>query len=69
MTSITTEPTSAFADFIERHLHRARILAQLALNEIDTVDVALAAGWIDGEAALAMLDEAGLGFITGASSE
>ena len=42
-----------------RRLNVERIRTRIALNNLDTVDVALNAGWIDGEAALAMLHEAG----------
>jgi hypothetical protein len=65
-----TEPSSGFTDFVLRRLHVARIQAELALNQLDTVHVALSGGWIGAEDALAMLGEAGLDFIiTGASSE
>ena len=65
-----TEPSSGFTDFIKRRLHVARIQAELALNQITSVGVALNAGWIGAEDALAMLGEAGLDFIiAGASSE
>jgi hypothetical protein len=68
--TITTEPSSGFADFVLHRLHVARIQARLALNHINTVAVALKGGLIDGEDAIAMLGEAGLDFIiTGASSE
>jgi hypothetical protein len=67
---ITTEPTSDFSDFVLRRLRYACTQARIALNQLNTVDVALGAGWIDGEDAIAMLGEAGLDFIiTGASSE
>jgi hypothetical protein len=69
MTNTITTTSSGFADFVVRRLRFAQIQARLALNEIDTVEVSLAAGWIDGEGALEMLDEVGLGFITGTSSE
>jgi hypothetical protein len=68
--TITTEPSSRFADFVLRRLHIARVQARIALNQINAVGVALGAGWIGGEDAIAMLGEAGLDFIiTGASSE
>jgi len=64
MTStITTEPSSAFGDFILRRLRHARTRTQIALNEITAVGIALNAGWIDGEDAIAMLGEAGLDFV------
>lgn len=71
MTStITTEPSSAFADFVIRRLRYARIQARIVINQIDTVGVALAAGWLDGEKACACLEESGLldFVITGAST-
>jgi hypothetical protein len=65
-----TESSSGFSDFVLRRLHVARIQAELALNQITSVGVALNAGWIGAEDALAMLSEAGLDFIIrGASSE
>ena len=65
-----TEPSSGFTDFVLRRLHVARLQARIALNHLNAVGVALNAGWISGDDALAMLDEAGLDFvITGASSE
>jgi hypothetical protein len=66
--TITTEPSSGFADFVLRRLHVARIKAQITLNQLNTVDVALGAGWISGEDALAMLSEAGLLPLVEASS-
>jgi len=68
--TITTERSSAFADFVLRRLRLARIQGRIALNHINTVGVALSGGLIDAPAGLAMLGEAGLDFIiTGASSE
>jgi hypothetical protein len=50
-------------------LRYARIQTRLALNQIDTVGVALKAGLLDGEDALACLEESGLlNFVTGPSS-
>jgi hypothetical protein len=64
-----TEPSSGFADFVICRLRYARIQTQIALNEINTVRVALTAGLVDVEDAVAMLHEAGLDFIlTGAST-
>jgi hypothetical protein len=60
ITEPITEPSSAFADFVMRRLRYARIQARIALNQIDAVGVALRAGWIGGEDALACLDESGL---------
>jgi hypothetical protein len=57
-----TEPSSSFTDFVLRRLHVARLQARIALNQLDTVHVALSGGWIDGEDAIAMLGEAGLDF-------
>jgi hypothetical protein len=59
-TAAITESSSDFADFVMRRLRYARIQARLVLNQLNTVGVALNAGWIDGEGALAMLHEAGL---------
>jgi hypothetical protein len=58
--SAVTEPSSSFTDFVICRVRYARILVRLALNQLDSVDVALSAGWISGEDALAMLDEDGL---------
>jgi hypothetical protein len=58
--TITTSPSSAFADFVTRRLRYARIQTRLVVNHIDAVGVALRSGLIDGEGALAMLGEAGL---------
>jgi len=62
------EPSSSFTDFVMRRLHLARLQTRLALNQMDTVDVALNAGWISDEDALAMLSEAGLLPLVKASS-
>jgi hypothetical protein len=59
-TEPATEAPSAFTGFVLSHLRCARIRTGLVLNRIDTVDVALKSDLIDGESALAMLDEAGL---------
>jgi hypothetical protein len=55
-----TEASSGFADFILRQIRCARIRARITINHLDNVGIALNAGWIGGEDALAMLDEAGL---------
>jgi hypothetical protein len=67
--STTLEPSGDFDTFVICRLRHARIRMQIALNHINTVGTALAAGWIDGDDALAMLGESGLlDFVTGASS-
>jgi hypothetical protein len=65
-----TPPSSGFTDFVIRRLRYARIQAQLVINHIDSVGVALKTGWLDGEDALACLEESGLldFVITGAAS-
>jgi hypothetical protein len=55
-----TEPSSGFTTFILHRLRVAALRAQLVANEIAAAGVALKAGFIDGETALAMLDETGL---------
>jgi hypothetical protein len=55
-----TAPSSGFADFILNQIRRARVRARITINHLDSVGVALKAGWIGGEDALEMLDEAGL---------
>ena len=64
----STAPSSGFTDFVIRRLRYARIQTRLALNQIDTVGVALKAGLLDGEDALAMLSEARLLHLIEASS-
>jgi hypothetical protein len=54
------EASSVFSAFVLGRLRCAHIRMRLALNVIDVAGVALKAGWVDGEDALAMLDEAGL---------
>jgi hypothetical protein len=59
------EPTTVassigFDNFVICRLRHARIRMQIGLNQINTVGTALTARWIDGETALAMLDESGL---------
>ena len=44
-----TEPSSAFADVVIRRVRRARVEAEIAINQFDTVSVALSAGWMSGE--------------------
>ena len=58
--TITTEPSSGFAEFVRLWLHVERIRMRLELNHLKTAAVALSGGMVDGEGALAMLDEAGL---------
>jgi hypothetical protein len=57
---VITEPSSAIADHLLRHLHVAHLRAALIDNEITTITTALRAGWIDGATALSMLEECGL---------
>jgi hypothetical protein len=53
------EPTTVgssigFDNLVICHLRHARIRMQIGLNQINTVGTALAAGWIDGNDALAI---------------
>jgi hypothetical protein len=66
--STLTSPSSLFDEFVLGHLRRMHIRTRLVLNQIDAVGVALRDGWIDGEGALAMLNEAGLLPLVEASS-
>ena len=64
-----SEPSSAFANVMIRLVRCARIEAEIAINQFDSVSVALAAGWMSGEDALACLNETGLlDWVTGVSS-
>jgi hypothetical protein len=54
------EASSVFSAFVLGRLRCAHIRMRLALNAIDVAGLALKGGLIDGETALAMLDEAGL---------
>jgi hypothetical protein len=52
-----------------RRLRYARIQAEIVVNQLNNVSIALSADWIGGEDALAYLDECGLlDFVTGAST-
>ncbi len=69
VTSPTIAPSSAFDDFVLALLRPAWLRARRATNSIEAAGTALAAGLIDGEAALGIVHEAGvLHFVTGATS-
>ena len=64
-----TEPSSAFANFVLSQIRCAELRALIGANELRATAVAPAGGLIDGEDALASLDEVGLlDFVTGAST-
>jgi hypothetical protein len=65
----TVSSSSGFDAAVLSRLRLARVRARLVLNAIDTAGIALRDGWIDGETALAMVDEANLlDFVVGRSS-
>jgi hypothetical protein len=63
MTNTITTASSGFTDFVIRRLRYGRIQAEIVVNQLNSVSIALNAGWIGGEDALAMLHEAGLDFV------
>lgn len=68
-TDSATSPSSTFIDFLLGEFRCAGLRARIVANEIEATAVALAAGLIDGEVALACLQESGLlDLVTGPSS-
>jgi hypothetical protein len=63
-----TEPSSDFTTFLLAQIRCAELRARIAANELRATAVALAGGLIDGETALATLDETGLLPLVEASS-
>jgi uncharacterized protein YbjT (DUF2867 family) len=68
-TAPATSSSSAFDALVLSHLRRAHIKARLILNRVDFAGVSLRNGWVSGEDALGIIDEAGLlNFVVGRSS-
>jgi hypothetical protein len=61
-------PSSGFADYVLAEIRVAGLRARLAVNEIHATSVALGAGFIDIDNALAHLTEVGALHLIGASS-
>jgi hypothetical protein len=58
--SSVTTTSSAFVDFLLVQFRIAGLRAPIIVNEIEAVTVALSAGLVDADVALATLHEAGL---------
>jgi hypothetical protein len=62
--SSITAPSSAFDDFVLNLLRDGYRRTLIDLNHIANAGIALRAGWINGECAVAMMQESGLDWIT-----
>jgi hypothetical protein len=65
---MSTGSSSGFADYVLRELRCASLRARIAVNEIQSVGVALRAGLIDFDSALEHLHEVGVLDLVKASS-